>query len=258
MKSVLHPYKQRHWLVLAAIALMFTVAGSFAQGPSASPAPSSFITGNPTAIGPSFAHAQPSANSLAPSAKGAADIRDIRGPIHIPPPLLWAWWLAGGSALAALVYGGWRWKQRRNRADALLPYQIALAQLEAARAIMRPDSAREFSTRVSEIVREFIEERFWVRAARRTTEEFLGDLLNPSDALLVGHRASLAAFLAYCDLAKFARWNLSPGEMASMLQSARDFVFHAGAAPAVGATSQRAPHAIDQNLAAPEIVPAKI
>jgi len=37
---------------------------------------------------------------------------------------------------------------------------------------MQPENAREFSIAVSEIVRQYIEERFRVWAARRTTEEF--------------------------------------------------------------------------------------
>jgi hypothetical protein len=257
MKSFHHPLKQWHRLFLASIALMFTATGSFAQATSVSPAPSSSTTGNPASVALSAVNAQPSARHLAPSTTGAADIRDIRGPIHIPSPLLWAWWLAGGTVLAALAYGGWCWKLRRTRGAALLPYQIALVQLEQARALMRPDSAREFSIRVSEIVREFIGERFKIRAARKTTEEFLCDLLNPSDAMLLGHRESLADFLAHCDLAKFARWTLSPDEMTGMLQSAHDFVLQAGAAPAAGASSQGTQLAIDHNVAAPEFVPAR-
>ena len=74
---------------------------------------------------------------------------------------------------------------------------------------------------VSEIVRGYIEERFQVWAAHRTTDEFLHDLLEPSDALLAGHRVLLADFLQHCDLAKFARWNLPVEEMENMLWSAR-------------------------------------
>ncbi len=88
------------------------------------------------------------------------DIRDIRGPKHIPSPWLWPLWLAGGAALAALLYAAWRWNRRRALAAALLPYEIALAKLEEARALMQPENAREFSITVSEIVRQYIEVRF--------------------------------------------------------------------------------------------------
>ena len=156
------------------------------------------------------------------------DIRDIRGPKPIPSSWLWPLWLAGGAALAALLYAGWLWNRRRALAAALLPYEIALARLEEARALMQPENAREFSIAVSEIVRQYIEQRFRVWAARRTTEEFLHDLLEPSDALLTSHRSLLAEFLRHCDLAKFARWILSSEEMDTMLESACRFVRETG------------------------------
>jgi hypothetical protein len=183
----------------------------------------------------------PATNMTVPSNANAAsartpsvmteDIRDIRGPKHIPSPWLWSLWLAGGTALAALLYAGWRWNRRRALAAALLPYEIALARLEEARALMQPENAREFSITVSEIVRQYIEVRFRVWAARRTTEEFLHDLLEPSDALLMSHRELLAEFLRHCDLAKFARWILSLEEMNTMLQSAHNFVLETGKMP---------------------------
>jgi hypothetical protein len=173
---------------------------------------------------PSLAKA---ASATSPSVV-TADIRDIRGPKHIPSPWLWPLWLAGGAAAAALLYAGWLWIRRRALTAALLPYEIALARLEEARALMHPENAREFSIAVSEIVRHYIEERFRVWAARRTTEEFLHDLLEPSDSLLRGHRTLLADFLRHCDLAKFARWILSTEEMGTMLQSAHNFVLETG------------------------------
>jgi len=174
-----------------------------------------------------FALTQTNSVKPAPAAAPNAmtqDIRDIRGPKHIPSPWLWPAWLAGSLALTALGYAAWRWNRRRALAAAKLPYEIALDRLEEARALMQPENAREFSITVSEIVRHYIEDRFHVGAARRTTEEFLYDLLESSDALLASHRSLLGDFLVHCDLAKFARWILSIEEMESMLQSARTFV----------------------------------
>jgi hypothetical protein len=174
------------------------------------------------------------------------DIRDIRGPKHIPSPWLWPAWLAGALALGALGYAAWRWNRRRALAAAKLPYEIALDRLEEARALMQPENAREFSITVSEIVRHYIEDRFQVWAARRTTEEFLYDLLESSDALLAAHRALLAEFLHHCDLAKFARWILSIEEMENMLQSARTFVIETGQPATTATTHQVAQATIHQ------------
>lgn len=159
----------------------------------------------------------------ASNAAAAPDIRDIRGPKPVPSPWLWVAGAACGLAAGALACGIWRWKQRS--VDRMkLPFEIALERLEEARALLHPGTAREFSFAVSEVVRDYIEERFHVRAARRTTEEFLHDLAQPSDTVLGGHRDLLADFLHHCDLAKFARWILSEEEMETMLQSARNFV----------------------------------
>jgi hypothetical protein len=77
------------------------------------------------------------------------------------------------------------------------------------------------------VVRSFIEQTFPVRAAHRTTEEFLGDLIAHTDSPLAGHQGTLGEFLGHCDLAKFARWQLSVPQMEAMLQSARDFILAA-------------------------------
>ncbi|MEO6874692.1 MAG: hypothetical protein ABI222_07710 [Opitutaceae bacterium] len=235
--------------VLAAVVLVLVTPAGFAQTPTPLLPPPATALAQPALTGPAAAATNPLLPP-GPAQKISGDIRDIRGPIHLPPPLLWVWWLAGGLALAALLYAGWRWRQHRARAAALLPYQIALARLEEARALMQPENAREFSILVSEIVRQFIEERFHVRAARRTTEEFLRDLLAPSDALLVNHRALLADFLQHCDLAKFARWILSTSEMTTMLQSAHNFVSETGPEPDP-AQATSGPTSSTQNAAVP-------
>jgi hypothetical protein len=223
-------------LALTAFVLALSLASSngFAQS---SPPPVKPATPAARMTAPAVASAAPAT----PSSVMTEDIRNIRGPIHIPSPWRWPLWLAGGAALAALLYAGWRWNRRRSLAAALLPYEIALAKLEEARALMQPENAREFSITVSEIVRQYIEVRFRVWAARRTTEEFLHGLLDPSDALLVSHRELLADFLRHCDLAKFARWILSVGEMETMLQSAHNFVLATGKPPTPETKADAAP-----------------
>jgi hypothetical protein len=104
---------------------------------------------------------------------------------------------------------------------------------------MTLETAREFSIEVSEIVRSYIESRFQVRAAHQTTEEFLHNLLEPSDALLGAHQELLAEFLHHCDLAKFARWILSIEEMEAMHRIACVFVVETGKASTPAASTKR-------------------
>jgi hypothetical protein len=153
----------------------------------------------------------------------AEDIRDIRGPRYLPPDWLWPA-LIGGAVLVALsVYGLVRWRRSRT-ARILLPHEIALQRLEEIAALMQPARAREFSIAVSDIVRLYIEQKFDVTATRRTTEEFLRDLLDSSDGALAEHQGLLGAFLHQCDFVKFAALSLTQQNMESLRQSARAFV----------------------------------
>jgi hypothetical protein len=172
---------------------------------------------------------------VAPSS--TQDIRDIRGAKAIDS----FWWesllLAGVSFAGIATYASWRWYRRRRIKTIKLPFEIALQRLEDARALMRPETGRQYSIEVSDAVRQYIESRFQIRAAHRTTHEFLHGCLDAADAGLTGHRSLLAGFLNQCDLAKFARWNLSTEDMESMYHGARTFVLETAASMAMKPTA---------------------
>ncbi|MFM8409889.1 MAG: hypothetical protein ACKOCT_06390, partial [Alphaproteobacteria bacterium] len=150
-----------------------------------------------------------------------------------PPAWLWPAAIAGALVLAALAAWAFtRWRRRPGRAVAAPTAEdVALGRLERARALMEPGRAREFGAAVSDAVRLYVEDRFGLRAPRRTTEEFIGDLVRERAPALAGQRDQLADFLAHCDLAKFARLPLGPDEMEAMLGSARRFVESGRPAP---------------------------
>lgn len=155
------------------------------------------------------------------------DIRDIRGPVPIPPGWLLPLAVLGAALLLALVvFLAVRWWRRRaaRPKPARSPEEIAFERLEAARGLIDPPHPREFGAAVSDAVRLYIEDRFTARAARRTTEEFLADLCAGRDPALGAQRDLLADFLAHCDLAKFARRPLERLEMESLHASAVRFV----------------------------------
>jgi hypothetical protein len=164
------------------------------------------------------------ATSTVGSGESSEDIRDIRGPKSVSPAWLLPALLAGGVLIIAGAYGVWRWQRGRRRPAALLPYEIALQRLEEIRVLMLPAKAREFSIAVSDIVRNYIELGFRVTATRRTTEEFLHDLLETNNLSLAGHRALLAEFLHQCDFVKFAGMSLTLRSMESLHHSACAFV----------------------------------
>ena len=202
-----------HLTFIAALALLTLNANALTQ------------TAPPSSQAPMIEAAPPQLGMPQQQAVPEEDILDIRGPIHIEAPLPWLAWSAGAAIATALGFGLWAFLRRPRRK---LPYEIALEKLETTRPLMQDESAEPFSLAVSEIVRLFIEECLPVRAAHRTTNEFLHDLVNLPDSPLAAHREPLAQFLEHCDLAKFARWSLTTTQMEAMLASASDFVIAIG------------------------------
>ncbi len=152
------------------------------------------------------------------------DIRDIRGPLHIPDPLVWLYYAVGVCLLLAAAAGAWRWFRRQKALRAKRAFEIAFEQLERAKALMKPELANAFSVAVSDAVRTYIEKRFEVRVTRHTTEEFMARIGADPAGELVGYSDLLRDFLGHCDLAKFARYLLTIDQMKEMHQSAWQFV----------------------------------
>ena len=216
----------------AAAAIGLVASFSMAAPPAtAAPAVTSPAIASPAITAPattSSTAAAPADNASATTgsfdAAPAEDIHDIRGPKGIFP----LWWVAALVAAVALLaaggYAAWRWTRRRRAPRALKLFEIALQRLEDIRRLMQPSSVREFSIAISDIVRRYIEDQFKVTATHRTTEEFLHDLLDSSNASLAAHRNLLEQFLQQCDMAKFAGVGLSMQIMETLHQSARLFV----------------------------------
>ncbi len=150
--------------------------------------------------------------------------------------------IAAAVLLAAGGFAWWRWRRRRRVPRALLPFEAALQRLEDIRKLLDSASAREFSIAVSDIVRQYIEVQFRVTATHRTTEEFLRDLLESSNASLAAHRNLLAEFLNQCDLAKFAGVSLSRPILESLHGSARSFVIESSKPLPAPGTAETPPH----------------
>ncbi len=80
-----------------------------------------------------------------------------------------------------------------------------------------------FYVELSAIVRRYIEERFDMRAAEQTTEEFIREA-SASHILDTEHRKLVQDFLAQADLVKFARHRPSPEDMKSAYKSAERLI----------------------------------
>ena len=152
----------------------------------------------------------------------AEGLRDIRDPVYIAPSYTWLWILLGVLALTALLVWLWRRYARNKAMEAprkkkTPPYRIALDALrEVLQLIHDPEP---FCTKVSGILRNYLEGQFELRAPERTTEEFLHELAE-SDRLDTSQKLSLGRFLEQCDLVKFAKYEPSETELRELHSAA--------------------------------------
>jgi len=150
------------------------------------------------------------------------EMRDIAGPVHIPPDLTWLWIALGVLAVAGLSYWSWRkWFRKGAQSEPMPavtpPYRIALSELQAAISLIH--DPEPFCTKVSTIVRVYLEEQLTLKAPERTTEEFLQEL-RLSCLLEDEQKISLGRFLEQCDLVKFAKHEPTETELRGLHDSA--------------------------------------
>ena len=145
------------------------------------------------------------------------DIRDIKG--LVPVPHSW-WWLLPVIVLGVIAWWLWRLKKPTVATETVpppTPLEVALAALEQLRARSLP--VELFYTRLSDIVRHYIEGQFGLRAPERTTEEFLAESTLPGASM-----ALLSTFLQESDLVKFARLRPGRDDMERAFDAAEKFV----------------------------------
>ena len=160
--------------------------------------------------------------------------KDILGPVPLPPPppvpIDWRRILAAGAAALALAaLGFWLWRLRRRGPRARsVPMQsahvmafAALRRLDAENLDTR-EKVEAFYVRVSAILRRYLDWRFDLRAAARTTEEVLREAA--AREAVAGHGGMLGAFLGFCDRVKFARHDPRARDPVMALENAFGFV----------------------------------
>jgi len=152
------------------------------------------------------------------------DIRDIKGLVPVPHEWWWLWLLL--ALAAAVAVAAWLWKRRKpaEHTPAVpppTPYETAVRALQRLREENPP--IEQFYTWLSDIVRQYLEGRFHLRAPERTTEEFLFEA-SQNGALTPAHKELLAAFLQESDLVKFARHRPQATDQQRAFSAAERFV----------------------------------
>jgi hypothetical protein len=157
------------------------------------------------------------------------DLRDITAIEDLPSDRSGlGWWIWPLIAAAALTIGGgafWLRQRRRQTRPPLTPQQWADRELERLLALGLPEkgAVERFHTLLSNVVRGYLEKRFYLRARRQTTPEFLRAMAD-SPQLSAEQQEFLRGFLQQCDLAKFAQFRPSSEECQERATAARAFV----------------------------------
>lgn len=170
--------------------------------------------------------------SLNPSEAG--DIRDIKFPLNLPRDyrkfILWGALALVILILALLAVYIWR---RKRAGKVLLPkmvepprpaHEIALKELNALKEsfLLTEGRVKEFYVQVSEIIRRYIEGRYFIIALEMTTFELIENL---KAAEIEDETVQLIQqFLEICDLVKFAKYKPTEEESSSTLNKAYEIV----------------------------------
>lgn len=139
------------------------------------------------------------------------DIKDVKPPVYLPDLWWLLWLLLGLMAIAAGIYLWLRFKKSspplvEPQLPPLSAWERAYQELEALRQenLLDKGLLKEFFTRVSDIARHYMENRFNIRAPHMSTEEFLY-YLGVSGHLNAAQSIALKDFLNSCDMVKFAK-----------------------------------------------------
>lgn len=154
--------------------------------------------------------------------------------IRIPPWWQSPWFIALVLvALAVLVFAGrrfyvrWRAQHLAAKAEASASKEpahlIALRRLAELRSKMGQLEAYDFTIECSQVLREYIGDRFQLSIVYQTTREFLETAHN-HPALNAEQRAKLGNYLNHADRVKFGRHGMSREEMAQAIDYAEQFV----------------------------------
>ena len=154
------------------------------------------------------------------------EIRDISAPIDVFPWPLWMVLVGAGVLLlmvGLLTFGIVTYLRRRPAGPPPSPRTMAMRELESLRPQIPTLDPYEFSAKVSDVLRKFIEVQYGLRATHQTTPEFLASLSGSSE-FGDKDRELLEQFLERCDLLKFAHVEASSTDSAILHERAVAFV----------------------------------
>lgn len=157
----------------------------------------------------------------------------VKPPVKMPvtfaeilPYLLWT--LLGLVIIAAAIYVIIRWKKNKSllpQKPKLPPHVVAINELERIREknLWQSGKVKQYYTEITDVVRQYLNERYNVNAMEMTTDEILDVMQYLINRKSKGYEM-LGEILKLSDLVKFAKWNPTTGENQITYDNAYYFV----------------------------------
>jgi len=189
----------RYLLIFSFLLIVLLPSAAFAQPQETTEQPLTLLNQPQKKSGPAV--------QLPQSPPKPEEIRDIYGPLELrdSPRMLLYGTIIGLLLFAAAALFLLLKRRKRSTAPQIPPWERALAELTEARTLLTADKPLLYMTRVSQVLRNYIESRFAIKSTRQTTGEFLRDLNTSSaDPLIKNCRDELQTCLEQCDMAKYA------------------------------------------------------
>jgi len=144
--------------------------------------------------------------------------------------LSWWWYVALAVALVAILvplYFAFRPRRKgaagEVKAPKVDPSILANQRLQALRQQLPDMSHREAAIELASILRDYVADRFEIRAPYQTTGEFIRNL-GIAEHFPPEQRESVVSLLQTTDLVKFATWILDHGSIGQWIDYTEDFV----------------------------------
>ena len=161
------------------------------------------------------------------------ELRDVKSPVYIPfDYLAFSLIVVGALMLAAMIFFGYKFYKKRKESGYLFKppepprpaHEIAIEALDTliARDLPGQGEFKQYYIELSDIIRVYIEGRFFIKALEETSYEILRDIRRQE--ISNENYTGLKELLELSDLVKFAKYKPDEAENANSETLAREFI----------------------------------
>lgn len=157
------------------------------------------------------------------------------------PDIIYYYWWAWLAGIAGICVAIWYLKNHKVKLPAVIssskpeesPYDVAIRSLKKLKDAKLWENGQEqlYYTRLTEILRKYLEGRFHINAMEMTTSEIKDAVRSSEDASQ--YKAYINEVLGVADYVKFAKMRPLPDDNVEAFENAMQFILHTKPQPAV-------------------------